>query len=123
MTEPAFFIPNVDEAKVEEAYAIMAKYCGRPMPSVGERIYSITFKHDGVDWTATVGETLKGIKYVMNRGRETRQPHSDQATVIAIFPGTPYVVFTSKGPTFGADRSTWENPFWAGEPRTIRRFS
>jgi hypothetical protein len=84
-------------------------------------IYSITYMHDGVEWTATVGETLrgKGYRIVRRRGQKMQieTSHGDTATVRAIFAGVPYMVVTD------GFRTQWANSFLAGEPRHVRYFS
>jgi hypothetical protein len=125
MTEPAppFFVPDSKPGNDEEAYEELAAMCNRGVPARDARIYSITYAHDGTEWTATVGEQLHGIRRrtVRSRGRrvEREQPVSDSATVLAIFAGVPYVVVTNAGLTASV-RSTWVNPFMAGIPKAIR---
>jgi hypothetical protein len=48
-------------------------------------------------------------------------PVSDPATVLAIFPGDPFLVVTDKG--VAGVRSEWENPFMAGMPSSVARFA
>lgn len=117
---PAFFIPGVPAADEEEMYARMAAACSVGVPARGERIYSITFMSRGEEWTATVGEQLKGTKWERHKVRgETveRQAHlSDAAEILAIFPGYPFMVVRTSG------RSAWENPFMAGTPESVIKF-
>jgi hypothetical protein len=118
---PHFFVPNVAEDHLQRAYETLAEACGqRPCPP-DQRIYSIVYMHDGVRWTATVGQQLHGTKTTITRGRERRTPQSDPATVLAIFPGNPYRVVTS-APPFGSTRSDWANPFMAGQPEQVTVF-
>jgi hypothetical protein len=124
---PNFFMPAATLDKVESVYADFARWCGRVVPSPERRIYSITFVHDGEEWTATVGESLKGKRFRTTRSRgmkiEREQSISDPAIVLAIFPGIPYVVVTNHrlgGRNVG---SRWENPFFAGEPDSVTFFS
>ncbi len=42
--------------------------------------------------------------------------------VLAIFPGTPFKVVTNHRIP-GNVRSAWENPFMAGEPKSVAYFS
>ena len=58
---------------------------------------------------------------MMSRGQQTMTRHSDFATVLAIFPGVPYRVVID-APPFGNSRSTWVNPFMAGEPKRTTLF-
>jgi hypothetical protein len=117
MTEaPKFFVPAVADAnKYEEVFEALAKLSGLEPPPADRRIYSITFVHDGEEWTATVGERMRGIRLPNPRSRSkkptTPQPLFDQAVVMAIFPGSgqfPHRVLTN-----GARPSKWENPFMA----------
>jgi hypothetical protein len=117
---PKFFIPGMDAAQAEKTYQGMAKHSGAN-PNA-DRVFSITFEHNGETWTATVGEKLRGFKAVVKRGRESMQQKGDNATVWAIFPGNPYVVYTSAIPT-GPDRSAWANPFMAGHPTRVQLFA
>jgi len=117
---PKFFIPGMDEAQAEKTYQEMAKHCGADPTAA--RVFSITFEHDGTIWSATVGEKLRGVKTVVKRGREIQHHKSDDATVWAIFPGDPYISYTSAVPT-GPDRSAWVNPFMAGRPTRVQRFA
>ena len=123
---PAFFIPGIDPSSQEEAYAEPARFAQRSVPDHGERIYSITFPHDGEEWTGTVGEQLRGRTIADPRARaQSRRfsrPVSDEATVWGIFPGNPYVVVTDSRSN-PAVRSAWENPFLAGRPESVTYFT
>jgi len=118
---PSFFVPHIDPEKHEEIYAELAQIAQRAVPLAGSRIYSITFRHNGETWTATVGETLKGTRiHTKGRGRtriEREVPVRDGSTVMAIFPGVPFMVWHD-----GASRH-WTNPFMAGEPSSITYFT
>jgi hypothetical protein len=120
-TPPAFFIPTCPPDEQEERYANFALRCGRPVPKPAQRVYSITFVHDGVKWTATVGETLHGIEQQTSRSirrREERFRRSDPTTVLAIFPGDPYWVVTD------ARNTAFANPFMASrQPERVTCFS
>jgi hypothetical protein len=120
MNGVGFFVPGVSPETEEEVYAHLAKACQRPVPAVERRVYSITYVHDGIEWIATVGETLSGTgrRTVRRGGKKVEQStsHSDPATVQAIFAGVPYMVFTN------GFRTAWANPFLAGEPRNVRYF-
>lgn len=130
MTEaPAFFVPTsaIDTPIDEEAlYTGLAARCGLRPLSPDQRIYSVRYVHDGEEWTATVGETLHGIRRrTRGRGRQKTEytvPVSDAAVVLAIFPGVPYIVMTNKGLKEGV-YSAWENPFYAGQPKAVTYFS
>jgi len=133
---PAFFVPFAEPDKQEEAYADLAGWCHKDcapivtwdrdsVPPPGQRVYSIAFTHDGEQWTATVGEQLRGVQIKKSRVRgkqvERRIAKGDAATVLAIFPGECYVVVTNGG--IGGVVSAWGNPFLAGKPYSVTRFS
>jgi hypothetical protein len=122
---PKFFIPNLPAEAYEKLYAELAHLARTAVPEPAKRIFSIRFPHDGVDWTATVGQTLSGSKTkTMGRGtskREVTQPTSDSAMVLAIFPGHPFIVHTDSGLSHQS-RSTWCNPFMAGIPSSVTYF-
>jgi hypothetical protein len=118
-----FFIPGVGSEHVEDKYAEFARAVRRPVPPVQERIQSITFTVDGEEWTATVGEQLRGVRTTRRRGqtRNVTTPLSDSATVLAIFAGDPHWMCTD------AQQGTltptaWENPFMAPPPHEVVRF-
>jgi hypothetical protein len=123
---PAFFIPEISAEKQEQIYAELAAWCSCKPLAPEERIYSIGFVHDGEVWTATVGKRLSGRR-IKRRKRgvewiELTTPLSDGAMVVAIFAGAPYMVVTNARP-FSRVTTAWENPFMAGEPSSITRFS
>jgi hypothetical protein len=123
---PQFFIPAATPEIEESVYADFARMCHRSVLERGRRIYSITFVHDGEEWTATVGEALSG-KTLANPRSRSKTPFyprslSDPAIVLAIFPGVPYVVLTNHR-MVGNVGSAWENPFFAGQPKRITLFS
>ena len=91
-----FFIPGVGSEHVEDKYAEFARSVRRPVPPVQDRIQSITFTVDGEEWTATVGEQLRGVRATRRRGQTSNvtTPLSDSATVLAIFAGDPHWVCT-----------------------------
>jgi hypothetical protein len=92
----AFFIPQCPPEIEEAVYAHIAESCVREVPPIGRRIYSISFEHDGIVWTATVGEHMRGRKRVIVRGKETVEWNiGDPALILAIFPRVPYCVVTS----------------------------
>jgi hypothetical protein len=123
---PRFFVPAATPDTQESTYSEFARWCGRSVPPPGERVYSIVFKHDGDVWTATVGETLRGVHNSTHKVRGNKVERSkeigDTARVLAIFPGDPFMVVTDHriAGNFG---SRWENPFLAGKPQTTTYFS
>jgi hypothetical protein len=83
---PAFFLPQCLPESEEAVYAHIAETCVREVPPIGRRIYSIDFEHDGIVWTATVGEHLRGRKSVRVRGKETVEWNiGDPALVLQSF--------------------------------------
>lgn len=117
---PEFFVPLVEPDNQEAAYQDMAKFAGAAPRAAGNRIYSMTWRHDGVVWTATVGETLTGVETVtIGRGRDRKYrevPRSTNDTVMAIFPGAPGLIVHD-------DKSKrWANPILTGEAIETVRF-
>ena len=123
---PAFFVPAAPPENQEKVYAELAKLGRCAVPLVERRIYSITYTHDGEEWTATVGEHLKGVRYRTSRVKgqkvEREQRLSDPAVVLAIFGGDPFFVVTNHR-IVGNVGSRWENPFMAGRPHSVAYFS
>ena len=121
-----FFVPGATPEAQEAVFAELARFAKQPVPQLSERVYSITYDHGGGEWRATVGETLRGIrrKRIHSKGKtvEREIPIHDAALVLAIFPGTPYLVVTDSRP-IGRVRSAWRNPFLAGVPKSVTRFS
>jgi hypothetical protein len=72
----------------------MADGLNRPVPAIGDRVYSISFESDGTLWQATVGERLKGRKSRLGKGKNIGWEvwFDDSALVLAIFPPVTYVV-------------------------------
>jgi hypothetical protein len=96
---PAFFVPATTPENQESIYAELAKMGQCSVPAMSSRVYSITYTHDGEEWTATVGEPLKGVRYKTSRVKGKKIERvlrlSDPAVVLAIFPGNPYIVITN----------------------------
>jgi hypothetical protein len=122
---PAFFVPAATDENKESVYTDFAKWCGVPVPPLEKRVYSIVFSHDGEIWNATVGETMRGTRSSSRKVKGHAVEHtihvSDPALVLAIFPGSPFMVVTNHR-IVGNVGSRWENPFLAGEPRSVTRF-
>ena len=123
---PHFFIPNVAPAEQEAAYTAFAGLVQVEPAPIGSRIYSITYRHDGAMWTATVGEQLRGHTIAnpsdRAKSRRTERPLGDPAMVLAILASVPYFVFTDGGHA-ASGRSAWTNPFMAGEPNSVTSFA
>ena len=122
---PAFFVPGATPDTQEYVFAGLAKFANQPVPVPDQRVYSILFDHDQQEWTATVGETLRGIRLRRVKGgaMELTVSVSIPAMVLAIFPGDPYLVVTDHLLGNTSVGSHLENPFLAGRPRSVVRFS
>ena len=115
---PQFFVPDVPDESNESAwYQILAAFAQQPVPPERERVYSISYTHNGEEWTSTVGETSRGFRQrTIGRGAKKREAIdrlADPAKVLAIFPGNPYFVVTDKD-LVSRVRSDWANPFMMG---------
>jgi hypothetical protein len=107
-----FFLPVTAEDEYEQRYAELARFAGASVPAPGARLRAVQWESDGEVWEATVGELLV---------RVTPPPRvQDSASVMAIFPGTPYLIVTSAQPLTSL-RSGWHNPISAGVPPQIRK--
>lgn len=100
---PKFFVPEAEPEEQEAAYSELATASSTTAPPLAERIYSVTFLHDGEEWTATVGKRLQGVtlppRYSRSRRPFRERQLSDPAVVLAIFPpdrpNGPYIVWTT----------------------------
>jgi len=123
---PPFFVPIVKPEDQETVFSRLARLSSCALPSPRKRIYSITFRSNGERWTATVGQTLRGVRYrtVRRRGERSdiEERLSDPATVLAIFEGSPYMVATDHRILSNVG-SAWESPFMAGEPTSVTYFA
>ena len=113
----AFFLPRAsDDEQAERLYDALAEFAGcEPAPPAG-RVHSIAFTHDGAQWVAEVGEELSGQRTTqqLRRGEliERTEVLTSTSRVLAVYPGTPYVVVTDAQPITG-NPSEWANPFTA----------
>ncbi|GBH30618.1 hypothetical protein [Sphingobium xenophagum] len=118
---PAFFVPKCDAEKQDEQYVEWAQKVHGGVAAPDRRIYSITWRADGVEWTATVGEELRGVETITKgRGRMKREmtvPRHTNDTVLAIYEGDPFIIVHDS-----ASR-TWNWPIYAGRPSSVVRFS
>jgi hypothetical protein len=116
---PLFFLPAATPETQESIFVEFARLADRPVPATGERVYSITYTHNGEIWTSTVGESSRGFRRkTMGKGRDQQEreiPLADPALTLAIFPGNPYVVVTDHGIGGHHRGSDWANPFMVGE--------
>lgn len=117
---PKFFVPFIEPEKQEDAYRLFAEMCGTWPRPFNERTYSIVWRHDGVIWTATVGETLRGIETISTgKGRnrlEREVPRSSDDTVLAIFSGHPGLIAHDN------KSKRWNLPILTGEALNLVRF-
>lgn len=117
---PAFFVPKVEAGEQEEAYREYAKRAGGNAGDPARAIYSITWRHDGVVWTATVGETLTGVETVeLGKGRNKTYrdvPRRTDDTVLAIYDGDPCVI------VHDSKSRIWNWPIYAGRPSRVVHF-
>ena len=118
---PSFFVPMVDPDKQEAAYKELAEFAGATAQPLGSRIFSMTWSHNGVVWTATVGERLNGLETVKKgRGRDARsyeRPRHTSDTVLAIYAGVPFLIMHDNKSRY------WNVPILAGNPHHIVNFT
>lgn len=117
----AFFLPRAaDDEQAERLYDALAEFAGCEPAPRAQRVRSITFPEDGVQWVAAVGEELRGQRTTvqLRRGEliERTETLRDAARVLAVYPGTPFVVVTDASPITGT-ASAWANPFTAKPDR------
>jgi hypothetical protein len=121
VSEPhrTFFVPGAtSDEDAERRYNALALRAGaEAQPDPAQRIYSISYPHDGEQWTATVGVQLRGerTRQVRRGGKRVtrRERFHIAATVLAIFRGVPYKVMT--------DARTF--PYLAGQPSDVIPFN
>ena len=113
----AFFLPRAsDDEQAERLYDALAEFAGCEPAPPDKRVHSIAFPHDGARWVAEVGAELTGGRRTqqLRRGEliERTEQLSSPSLVLAVYPGSPYVVVTDAQPITGA-ASEWANPFTA----------
>lgn len=121
----AFFLPRAsDDEQAERLYDALAEFSGCEPAPPGQRVHSIAFHQDGARWVAEVGEQLSGRRTTqqLRRGEliERTEELSSPTRVLAVYPGTPFVVVTDAQPITGTP-SEWANPFTA-VPDQVTRF-
>ena len=114
----AFFLPRAsDDEQAERLYDALAEFAGCEPAPPDRRVASIAFLQDGARWIAAVGEELRGQRPTrqLRRGElvERTETLTSAARVLAVYPGTPFVVVTDAQPITGTP-SEWANPFSAG---------
>jgi hypothetical protein len=121
----AFFLPRAsDDEQAERLYDALAEFAGCEPAPAGRRVQAIAFGSDGARWVAEVGRELRGRRTTQRLRRGEVLEHTQELTspsrVLAIYPGTPFVVVTDAAPITGAP-SEWANPFTA-EPDEVTWF-
>lgn len=121
----AFFLPRAgDDEQAERLYGALAEFAGCEPAPADRRVQAIAFPAEGARWSAEVGQELAGRRTTrqLRRGEviERTEDLSSTARVLAIYPGTPFVVVTDAQPITGAP-SEWANPFTA-EPNRVTYF-
>ncbi|WP_249523050.1 hypothetical protein [Modestobacter marinus] len=121
----AFFLPRASaDEQAERLYEALAEFAGCEPAPPAQRVHSITFPQDGAEWVAEVGAPLSGRRTTqqLRRGEliERTEELSSPTRVLAVYPGTPFVVVTDAQPITGAP-SEWANPFTA-VPDQVTRF-
>jgi hypothetical protein len=112
LTGMEFFLPVTSEDEYEQRYAELARFAGASVPVPEARLWTVQWEHNGEVWEATVGELLVRVKPTPRV--------QDSASVMAIFPGNPYLIVTSAQPLTSL-RSGWNNPISAGVPPQVRK--
>ncbi len=113
----AFFLPRAsDDEQAERLYEALAEFAGCEPARPGRRVRAIAFLQDGARWVAEVGEELRGQRTTqqLRRGEllERTETLTSSTRVLAVYPGTPFVVVTDAQPITGTP-SEWANPFSA----------
>ena len=113
----AFFLPRAsDDEQAERLYEALAEFAGCEPAPPGRRVQAIAFPQDGARWVAEVGEELRGQRTTqqLRRGEllERTETLTSSTRVLAVYPGTPFVVVTDAQPITGTP-SEWANPFHA----------
>jgi len=119
----AFFLPRAaDDEQAERLYEALAEFAGCEPAPPGRRVRSVEFLQDGARWTAEVGAELRGVRTTqqLRRGEliERTEELTSATRVLAVYPGSPYVVVTDAQPITGA-QSEWANPFTATPDRVV----
>ena len=121
----AFFFPRADDdEQAERLYDALAEFAGCEPAPAGRRVQAIAFTQEGAEWVAEVGRELVGRRTTqqLRRGElvERTEQLSSPSRVLAVYPGTPFVVVTDAQPITAAP-SEWANPFTA-EPDRVTYF-
>ena len=111
----AFFLPRAsDDEQAERRYDALAEFAGCEPTPADRRVRSIAFTTRAPNGVAEVGEELSGSRTTqqLRRGEfvERTDRLSSSTRVLAVYPGTPFVVVTDAQPITGAS-SEWTHPF------------
>src|SRR4051794_11199998 len=111
----AFFLPRAtDDEQAERLYEALAEFAGCEPAPPGRRVHSVTFRQDGAEGGAEGGRELHGERTTSLLRRGELLEHTEELTstarVLAVYPGTPYLVVTDAEPITGTP-SEWANPF------------
>ena len=117
----AFFLPRAsDDEQAERLYEALAEFAGCEPAPPGRRVQAIAFQQHGARWVAEVGAELRGERTTqqLRRGEliERTETLTSTTRVLAVYPGTPFVVVTDAQPITGTP-SEWANPFTARPDR------
>jgi hypothetical protein len=107
-----FFLPVTSAGEYEQRYVELARFAGASVPVPEARLRAVQWENNGEVWEAAVGELLVRVKPAPRV--------QDSASVMAIFPGDPYLIVTSAQPLTSL-RSSWNNPISAGVPPQVRK--
>ena len=121
----AFFLPRAsDDEHAERLYEALAEFAGCEPAPPERRVRSIVFTQDCAEWVSEVGEVLRGQRTTqqLRRGEliERIETLTSTTRVLAVYPGTPFVVVTDAQPITGAP-SEWANPF-SVQPERVTLF-
>ncbi len=102
----AFFLPRAsDDDQAERLYDALAEFAGCDPAAPGQRVQSIEFSQDDARWVAEVGKELSAQRRTQRLRRGELLEHTEQLTstarVLAIYPGTPFMVVTDAQPITG----------------------
>ncbi len=106
---------HLDVSDPEAIHAELARACNCAVPAPDRRIESMGFVHDGVRYEAAVGRRLIGQKVRPRRrnGRDVYDKVPDGPVIVAIFAGSPYMVWLDAKPLSTNSTHGWVNPFIA----------
>ena len=122
----AFFLPRAsDDDQAERLYEALAEFAGCEPAPPGRRVQAVAFRQDGAEWVAEVGRELHGQRTTTTLRRGELLEHTEDLTstarVLAVYPGTPYLVVTDAQPITGTP-SEWANPFPVAGPDRVTLF-